>query len=59
MSNRPKLARDTLARLREFARRLAVAGGHVEATGCRVVEVTRDGDTFTRKVVCDGKGEGN
>ena len=56
--NQPKVARDTLARLREFARRLEV-GGHIEATGCRVVEVTRDGDTFTRKVVCDGKGERN
>lgn len=55
----PKVARDTLARLREFARRLEVAHGHIKATGYRVTEVTRDGDTLTRRVVADGKGDGN
>mgnify|MGYP003443165369 CR=1 FL=1 len=57
--NQPKVDRDTVARLREFARRLEVAHGHIRATGCRVIEVTRDGDTLTRRVVADGKGEVN
>lgn len=56
---RPKVARDTLDRLKSFARRLEVAGGHIEATGYRVTEVTRDGDTLTRRVIADGKGEAN
>ena len=56
---RAEAARKTLDRLKRFTRRLEVANGHVEATGYRVTEVRRDGDTFTHRVVSDGKGEAN